>query len=290
MATANGTGTHSDNNTTQPSQSQSQQHQPTSTPAQQHPSTPAQPTDLQLYQQIASASAEYPYVAEAISVLSECVNRYQLSHCALSFNGGKDCTVLLHLLRAALAKNQQSISELTIIYFKVPNEFPAIEGFMQQCCDSYKLQMVEVSGSFQEALHKIFAERKSLQQTCIDAIFMGQRRHDPYCSDLQVISKTDLGWPQLDRVNVLLDWTYEQIWTFLTAFHLPYCTLYDEGYTSIGTTLDSIPNPALYDSVTQSYRPAFKLMSEEQERCGRTEKQKVDAVGVTKLSRTVSDR
>lgn len=282
MASANGTHT---------ADGTSQQEQTSSTPAEQQPtsSTPAQPNDLKLYQQIVSASSEYPYVAEAISVLSECVNRYQLSHCALSFNGGKDCTVLLHLLRAALAKNQQNISDLTIIYFKVPNEFPAIEGFMQQCCDSYKLQMVEVSGSFQEALHQIFAERIEQKQPCFDAIFMGQRRHDPYCSDLEVISQTDSGWPRLDRINVLLDWSYEQIWTFLTAFNLPYCTLYDEGYTSIGTTLDSIPNPALYDSVTQSYRPAYKLVSEEQERCGRTEKQKVNAVGVTKLSRTASD-
>jgi hypothetical protein len=65
---------------------------------------------------------------------------------ALSFNGGKDCTVALHLLRAACAiKDAQETSaegtladrvnwlqRLKFVHFVKPNEFPEINSFREQ--------------------------------------------------------------------------------------------------------------------------------------------------------------
>jgi len=35
------------------------------------------------------------------------------------------------------------------------------------------------------------------------------------------------------------------VWDFIKACELPYCNLYDHGYTSLGTVKDTIRNPEL---------------------------------------------
>ena len=85
---------------------------------------------------------------------------------------------------------------------------------------------------------------------------MGSRRTDPYCSHLEELSFSDIdkGYPDFVRVNPLIDWSYQEIWTFLKDFHLPYCQLYDQGsheintgYTSLGNRNNTVKNPALFD-------------------------------------------
>lgn len=73
------------------------------------------------------------------------------------------------------------------------------------------------------------------------------------------------------RVNPILTWDYGLVWSFLRAFDLPYCSLYDAGYTSLGTLDDTKPNPALSDGAG-GYRPAYELSDYSLERAGRVER------------------
>lgn len=59
---------------------------------------------------------------------------------------------------------------------------------------------------------------------------------------------------------------------FIRYFEVPYCTLYDQGYTSLGGTTDTHPNPALkagQNKEQMRFRPAYELVEDDAERLGR---------------------
>ena len=77
------------------------------------------------------------------------------------------------------------------------------------------------------------------------AIIMGNRRSDPWSRDLEAVCKSSPGWPDFTRVFPILDWSYSDVWAFLRRFELPYCSLYDEGYSSLGERDNTQKNPHL---------------------------------------------
>ena len=69
---------------------------------------------------------------------------------------------------------------------------------------------------------------------------------------------------------------------FIRHLGIPYCELYDRGYTSLGGTLDTSPNPMLEikengvnkgQGKEKRFRPAYELMGDEEERLGRDNKE-----------------
>jgi len=79
----------------------------------------------------------------------------------------------------------------------------------------------------------------------ISAILVGTRRTDPDGAALTHRTMTDPGWPSFERVHPIINWDYNHIWTFLRKLSVGYCELYDEEYTSLGSTYNTFPNPAL---------------------------------------------
>ena len=59
-------------------------------------------------------------------------NGFRFSRVALSFNGGKDCTVLFHLVRAVVSHMEMSLRDLASIYFPQADEFPVLLDFMRE--------------------------------------------------------------------------------------------------------------------------------------------------------------
>lgn len=64
--------------------------------------------------------------------------------------------------------------------------------------------------------------------------YKGVRRTDPYASHLDALTPTDahLGWPLLQRVHPILEWSYEDVWVFLRTCQVDYCEMYDLGSVS----------------------------------------------------------
>ena len=83
---------------------------------------------------------------------------------------------------------------------------------------------------------------------------------------------TDGDWPRVMRVNPILSWDYHQVWRFIRALSLPYPSLYDQGYTSLGNPDNTQPNPALATTNSTGevkFQPAYTLQDPGLERQGR---------------------
>ncbi len=122
----------------------------------------------------------------------------------------------------------------------------------------YNLKISRYNQSIKTALGCFLDENKSIR-----AVFVGIRRSDPYCADLDYFSPTDKDWPATVRIHPIVDWTYDDVWTYLRGepSPIPYCPLYDHGYTSLGDASRTTPNPhlaRLIDSGT-AYLPAHML-------------------------------
>merc|ERR1712232_1552364 len=86
--------------------------------------------------------------------------------------------------------------------------------------------------------------------------------------------------PSFMRVNPIIHWNCGNVWEFLLYYKLPYCVLYDIGYTSLGTIKDTLPCPALLrndnnekeEKTKNKYYPAYMLKDYNQERAGRISK------------------
>ncbi|KAI0316571.1 hypothetical protein OF83DRAFT_1047284, partial [Amylostereum chailletii] len=104
----------------------------------------------------ALAASEDPIarpVREALEVIDKALDTYGTDNVSLSFNGGKDCTVLLHLYAAAIAKRAPSTSrKIPTLYIPVPSPFPALESFIDEAARLYQLDVFRCLSSGSKSL------------------------------------------------------------------------------------------------------------------------------------------
>jgi len=212
----------------------------------------------------------------SLKIIGEALERYSTEELSFSWNGGKDCLVLLILYLSALHSHSVKTSTklpsvLQSVYIVSPHPFPQVETFVESSIGTYHLALARYEKPMRQAFEDYLKDH-----TKVKAIFVGTRRTDPHGAALKYFDPTDRGWPSFMRLHPVIDWHYAEIWTFIRHLDIPYCSLYDLGYTSLGGTTDTHPNPALkrlQESAKTSgdieYRPAYELVEDEEERLGR---------------------
>jgi phosphoadenosine phosphosulfate reductase len=181
-------------------------------------------------------------------LLAGLIKRHDPSRVAVAWTGGKDSTVALDLWRSIAPHPVQAINLDTgykfpeILAFRdnmarewgialhiarpVPARVPpAVAADKLACCQALKIEPL----------------REAIALLRIEVLLTGVRADE---------NPTRTGVPPLEekpgylQANPILDWTEMDVWARLTSRNLPYCTLYDQGYRSIGCkpcTVKSLP-------------------------------------------------
>ncbi|KUF95676.1 hypothetical protein AM588_10009346 [Phytophthora nicotianae] len=211
---------------------------------------------------------------KALDVVRSAIDIFGLEGVCFSFNGEKtrpsfvSADILQEEELEARVKAQ--LQRVPVMYFDSYDQFPEVREFTEECTKKFALSCHVYKCSFVEGVKDILDKLK------IKGIYMGVRGGDPYTEDMEHFSPSSPGWPPFLRVNPILKWTYDDVWSFLRDCQLEYCSLYDHGYTSLGNIFDTVQNPELWrkgeDGKEGYYLPAYELKDGSSERCGRQKK------------------
>jgi 3'-phosphoadenosine 5'-phosphosulfate sulfotransferase (PAPS reductase)/FAD synthetase len=164
---------------------------------------------------------------------------------AVAFGGGKDGLVVLDL--AVAAGPAGILPVLVLERVDSPLEAP-----LQEAIELTRTKY-EATGQcrflrFTDTTLAAALTRATQELPLLRAVLMGRRDHDLMAvgARLPQAEDTTAPYPPLRRLYPIRAWTHADVWAHIRAHALPYCTLYDAGYTSLGTgRRDSQPNPKL---------------------------------------------
>jgi len=214
------------------------------------------PVDLDYITKEIYLNTKYEYIRESVEVIAQARALYnEKDQLWMAFNAGKDCMVMYYLTKIAIYRElskkesekeikkevKKEMQQIDFVYFEEPNSFEEVEEFFGLFCEEEGLKC-------QKRTRDIKKELAELQEKYpVKAILLGTRTNDPYCENLSHFSPTDIdkGWPAVMRVNPIIDWSLGQVWDFIKSFEIPYCQLYDEGYTHLGNKVNTVKNKHL---------------------------------------------
>ncbi|GMM27455.1 FMN adenylyltransferase [Martiniozyma asiatica (nom. inval.)] len=227
-------------------------------------------------------------IKDTYNQLLDLISNNPLEDLAISYNGGKDCLVLLIIYMAAIYSYYgDNHPPVKAVYIHSEPGFSQQMKFLFESVKFFKLKFTVVNtysaspNIGYQNIENLQAERPTLaagfetylKYHPVKMIIAGIRRSDPHGAKLKTRELTGGNWPKFVRINPILEWNTAKIWGFIRWFSLhgfKYCSLYDEGYTSLGGRENTIKNPLLKRG--DSYLSAWQIVDDDVERLGRVQK------------------
>jgi phosphoadenylyl-sulfate reductase (thioredoxin) len=190
--------------------------------------------------------------AYGIQILTEALNTFDRTKIALAFTGGKDSLVCLDLLRRA----SEGSVPIPVLHVDTTVKFPEIYEYRDRMARDWKLNLIvhineqalKEGPKPSDADFCIFctqrlkteALQQAVQQHGWQALITGVRWDEHEARSAETFfSKRD----DHVRVHPILQFTEDDVWAYISRYQLPYCSLYDKGYRSIGCMPCTEPIP-----------------------------------------------
>ncbi|KAL9580091.1 MAG: hypothetical protein Q9212_004702 [Teloschistes hypoglaucus] len=184
---------------------------------------------------------------KSLTIIQAALDRYPLRALSLSYNGGKDCLVLLILYLSLLSTHPDLPDRLPAIYIPPSHPFASVTKFTLRSAARYHLNLdiyseeLSSSSTSTTTIPTTSVTSKGQDETAggggrgggkggggmkeaftqylsrnpdVSAIFVGTRRTDPHGGKLspEGFDMTDRGWPRFMRVHPVIEWHYREIW------------------------------------------------------------------------------
>lgn len=164
---------------------------------------------------------------------------------AVGWTGGKDSTVVLALWREVLAEFEPRAKVLAL-NLDTGCKFPEVLSFRDQLARAWGLDLRIVRPDLDLARYPLAADPLSccrdlkitplataIARLEISALLTGVRADEnPERGERPWLE--EYSDPVHVRAAPILDWSELEIWTFLARESIPWCSLYDQGYRSLG--------------------------------------------------------
>jgi phosphoadenosine phosphosulfate reductase len=192
-------------------------------------------------------------VRKSTEIIKEALKRYR--KVGVGFSGGADSEVLLHLV-------MKQKHDVPILFVDTRYEFPETPVFIEKLRNEWNFESLTTVRAGKDRVkefsrkygygsprftvefnkyHKIEPLVKGIKTLELDAFVAGIRgtEHEERAKEVLFSPRHN---PVHIRVHPLLFWKREDIIKYIKKNKLAYHPLYDRGYTSLGSTIDTTPN------------------------------------------------